>query len=374
MEAVGQLTGGIAHDFNNLLMVIGGSVELLRKRVPAEPGLTRLLDAASQSVARGGSLNQQLLAFARRQDLREESFCINANADALVHLAERAASEAISIRTDLAPDLWHCSTDVHQLETAVLNLSINARDAMPQGGQLLLKTQNRTIDAETAAFAEVEPGDFVAVSVTDTGVGMSSDVVARVFEPFFTTKAVGSGTGLGLSQVYGFAKQSGGFVAIDSTVGQGTTVTINLKRADPPSSSLAEKPSAKGPMHGDASILVIEDDHSVREMACSMLRSLGYRIVEAESGKAGLAQLGHSHFDLVFTDVILPEGISGIDVAEAVKASWPQTPVLLTSGYTADHLKLRSDSTLQVVTKPYNLATLSEAVRAALGGHVTLRH
>ena len=278
MEAVGQLTGGVAHDFNNLLMVIGGSLELLRKRVPSEPAITRLLDAASQGVARGGSLNQQLLAFARKQDLREEVFCVNANTDAFQQLIDRAVSEDVSVRFVLADHLWYCRTDPHQLETAILNLSINARDAMPTGGVLTLSTANRHVDPAEAMKWDASAGEYVAVSVSDTGTGMSPELIARVFEPFFTTKEIGRGTGLGLSQVYGFAKQSGGFVAIESNVGQGTCVTIHLLRSQGELAAPQLPERSSDVVGGKASVLLVEDDAGVREIAYEMLsRSRLYR-------------------------------------------------------------------------------------------------
>ena len=352
MEAVGQLTGGVAHDFNNLLMVIGGSLELLRRRTPDTPAVTRLLDAASQGVARGGSLNQQLLAFARKQDLREEVFCVNANADSFMQLVERAAREDIEVRRELAPDLWHCRTDPHQLETAVLNLSINARDAMPSGG----------------AQWDAQPGDYVAVCVSDTGVGMSPEVVSRVFEPFFTTKEVGRGTGLGLSQVYGFAKQSGGFVSISSEVGRGARVCINLKRAHASEAPPPAGPGRRRAAGGDASILVVEDDAGVRAVSSELLGELGYRVTEAATGVEALERLERERFDLVFSDVILPEGVSGMDVACAVAARWPHTAVLLTSGYTAQQLQSDLSPQPALLTKPYDGDQLATAVRAALQG------
>ena len=366
MEAVGQLTGGVAHDFNNLLMVIGGSLELLRRRVPDEPAITRLLDAASQSVARGGALNQQLLAFARRQDLREEVVCVNHNADAFLQLLERAVSEDIAIEQRLADHLWYCRTDPHQLETAVLNLAINARDAMPNGGLLTLSTCNRRVDAATAASWEVQPGDYVAVCVGDTGAGMAPEVLARVFEPFFTTKPIGRGTGLGLSQVYGFAKQSGGFVSIESEVGRGTEVAIHLRRTEMPAVEADRSKAKPEPIRGKAAILLIEDEPAVRAMTSEMLRDLGYHVTEAGTGRTGLDLLASRRFDLVFSDVILPEGFSGVDVARQVAESWPGTPVLLTSGYTAQRLKLDETARLKVLIKPYDVGQLSDAVRAAL--------
>ena len=366
MEAVGQLTGGIAHDFNNLLMVIGGSLELLRRRIPPDPKTTRLLDAASQGVARGGALNKQLLAFARRQDLREEVVCINQLTPSFLQLIERAVSEDIAIRTRTDEALWYCRTDPHQLQTAVLNLAINARDAMPDGGVLTLATENRHLDPSAAAAWEAQPGDYAVVAVEDTGVGMTPEILTRAFEPFFTTKPLGRGTGLGLSQVYGFAKQSGGFVAIESAPAEGARILIHLPRADPPAGrpAVQDEPSAR--VRGTASILVVEDDPAVRATAAEMLRDLGYRVSEASTGKRALEMLQTEAVDLVFSDVVLPDGVSGADVVRAVKQLTPQTAVLLTSGYTAQRLDPERTSGLKVLSKPYSEAELSEAVQSVL--------
>ena len=367
MEAVGQLTGGVAHDFNNLLMVIGGSLELLRRRVPAEPAITRLLDAASQGVARGGALNQQLLAFARRQDLREEVICVSRLAPAFLQLIERAVSEDIAIKTKEAAGLWRCRTDPHQLETAVLNLAINARDAMPDGGVLTVAITNRQVASQEAAPWEADGGAYVVVSVEDTGAGMAPEVLARVFEPFFTTKGVGRGTGLGLSQVYGFAKQSGGFVSIDSDAGKGTRVQIHLPRTE--EDVLAPSPAAPSSLvRGDAVVLVVEDDPAVRATTADMLRDLGYQVIEASDGRLALETIRSTAVDLVFSDVVLPGGMSGAEVAREVRALAPSTAVLLTSGYTARLVDLDQTSNVDVLSKPYDEAQLSEAVRKTLQG------
>jgi signal transduction histidine kinase len=365
MEAVGQLTGGIAHDFNNLLMIIGGSLEMLRRRVPASPVVTQLIDAAAQGVARGGKLNQQLLAFARRQDLRQEA--VRIDGETLRLLIERAVGEDISIRIETQDDLWCCLTDEHQLHTALLNLAINARDAMPSGGVLTLSLTNRTVSEAEAQPWEGKAGDYVVVSVTDTGEGMDAQIAARVFEPFFTTKPVGSGTGLGLSQVYGFAAQTGGFVSLRSKPNAGTTVMIHLPYADPPKAQPSEPSAEPARITGDAAILVVEDDASVRAVTCALLRELGYTVYEAGSGPEALVTLGAHAVDLVFSDVILPEGMTGLELAQTVHQKTPGLPVLLTSGYTAQRLNLAAEGDwLKLLRKPYSQAQLSEAVGAAL--------
>jgi signal transduction histidine kinase/CheY-like chemotaxis protein len=363
MEAVGQLTGGIAHDFNNLLMVIGGSLEMLRRRVPAEPAITRLLDAASQGVAKGGMLNQQLLAFARRQDLRIEVITVEDFIPSCRALIERALSEDIAIEISGDGVNHACRTDPHQLEAAVLNLAINARDAMPNGGTLKLATWRREV--RPGDTVEGPPGDYLVVSVSDTGVGMPQDIIDRVFEPFFTTKDVGRGTGLGLSQVYGFAKQSGGFVTIESVEGSGTSVMIHLPlcEAEARCGIASAGPSR---IEGAATILVVEDDPNVRAVTSAMLRDLGYTALEATTARAALALLDREAIDLVFTDVILPDGMSGVELAHEVAKARAATPVLLTSGYTAQRLNLAGDKDLQILNKPYDEARLSEAISKTL--------
>jgi len=363
MEAVGQLTGGIAHDFNNLLMVIGGSLEMLRRRVPAEPAVVRLLDAAAQGVAKGGMLNQQLLAFARRQDLRIEVITVEDFVPSCQALIERALREDIAIEVG-GDGLNHaCRTDPHQLEAAVLNLAINARDAMPDGGTLKLTTWRREV--RPCEALEGPPGDYLVVSVSDTGVGMPQDVIDRAFEPFFTTKEVGRGTGLGLSQVYGFAKQSGGFVTIESVPGAGTSVMIHLPLCEPEArGDLATV--ARSRIKGAATILVVEDDPNVRAVTSAMLRDLGYTALEATTARAALALLEREEIDLVFTDVILPDGMSGVELAHEVVKARAATPVLLTSGYTAQRLNLAGDKDLPILNKPYDEARLSEAVSKTL--------
>ena len=261
MEAVGQLTGGIAHDFNNILMIVGGSLSMLRRRVGSDPKILRLLEAASDGVERGSSINKQLLAFARRQDLAVENVKASNLMSSLIGLIKRAISEDIELLVDCTKDLWVTRTDPHQLEVAILNLAINARDSMPDGGCLKLAAYNEIVTSAFAQKWEADEGEYVAISISDTGYGMTSDVLKRVFEPFFTTKEVGRGTGLGLSQVYGFARQSGGFVSIESKLGEGTTVRVFLPRtllaAD--ASGLITSTSVR---HGTAKILVVEDASS----------------------------------------------------------------------------------------------------------------
>ena len=367
MEAIGQLTGGIAHDFNNLLMVIGGSLDMLDQRVAKNDKITRYLAAARHGVERGAKLNQQLLAFSRRQDLRAETICIEDLIDTFENLLDRAVGEAVTVNIEEAPEQWYCRTDLHQLETAILNLAINARDAMPQGGTLTLKTAIRKLDPQAATANGANVGDYVVVSVADTGVGMAADIVDRVFEPFFTTKDVGKGTGLGLSQVYGFARQSGGFVAIESHPGIGTTVSIHLPRATKPEATQAvASPSVE--VKGKGIVLVVEDDSDVRAVASSLLENLGYCVLEAETGSDAMKLIDRGErVDLVFTDVIMPGEMNGIDLVREMKVKHAGIPVLLTSGYTAQRIAMGElVEGLQLLRKPYTQVDLSIAVRRVM--------
>ena len=372
MEAVGQLTGGIAHDFNNLLLVIGGSLELLARRLPGDERTTRLLQSARNGVAGGAKLNQQLLAFARRQDLKLESVSINTLCPDLEQLLQRAANETIAVTVDCAADAWLCLTDPNQLQVAILNLAINARDAMPNGGKLALTMRNRTVEHDYAASWGAASGDYLAIAVGDTGQGMSADVITRAFEPFFTTKAVGMGTGLGLSQVYGFAKQSGGFVSIESgSRGRGnvgSTVTIYLPRTLQARAEIAPPTLLADAPHARANIvLVVEDNAEVRAISCAMLEDLGYSVVEAETADAAIAMVERGDpVDVVFSDVIMP-GMSGVDLVAEIRRLRPALPVLLTSGYTAQRtIPDECGGGLQLLRKPYSQARLSVAIREVI--------
>jgi PAS domain S-box-containing protein len=369
MEAIGQLTGGIAHDFNNLLMIIGGSLESLSRRVTLDERVQKLLDAARTGVARGAKLNEQLLAFARRQDMREEVVCLNDLLPTFETLLDRAVGETVTIDIEQAHQLWSCKVDPHQLETAILNLAINGRDAMNCSGTLRLATANAHISEEEAKRFEAACGDYVKVSVSDDGTGMDADVAARVFEPFFTTKEVGKGTGLGLSQVYGFAKQSNGFVSLDSHVGEGTTVSIYLPRTAPEPKTQAVAPAPAPSRDARGTVFLVEDDPDVRQATRAMLEELGYTVREAGSGRQALDALKEdAQADVVFTDVIMASGMSGIELARAIKAEYPQMPVLLTSGYTAQRLvPTAMNGDLPLLRKPYTLAELSKGLTDLIG-------
>jgi PAS domain S-box-containing protein len=369
MEAIGQLTGGIAHDFNNLLMIIGGSLESLSRRVQLDDRVQKLLDAARLGVARGARLNEQLLAFARRQDMREEAVCITDLLPTFETLLDRAVGEAVRVDVRRAADLWYCRTDPHQLETAILNLAINARDAMNDRGSLTLATRNAVVPAAQAEPNDVVAGEYIVVEITDDGPGMSPEIAARVFEPFFTTKELGKGTGLGLSQVYGFARQSGGFVELDSQLGRGTTVSIFLPRSDAAPPRVVESEAAPGPQRADGRVLLVEDDVDVRGATRSMLEELGYQVTEADSADVALDRLStEPEFDFVFTDVIMASGMTGIELAHTIKARQPDCPILLTSGYTAQRLvPTAKGGDLPILRKPYTLSQLADALAALTG-------
>lgn len=374
MEAVGQLTGGIAHDFNNLLMIIGGSLDMLGRRIADEPKVRRLLDSARQAVGRGAKLNQQLLAFSRRQDLQMEVVQINDLFPTFEHLLDRAVGETVKMEFIRDKALWVCRTDPHQLETAILNLAINARDAMPQGGRLAIKTSNRRVNHALASRWEASAGDYAVISVEDTGTGMSQEVLAHVFEPFFTTKDVGKGTGLGLSQVYGFAKQSGGFVTVNSAPGKGTCIEVFLKR------SMETRPTVRqisevSPEAGAGVVLVVEDDDAVRATTSGMLEDLGYSVLSAETGNAALKIIQeNTSLDLVFSDVVMPDGMSGAELAQRIGSLRPELPVLLTSGYTAQRVIPETPAgELALLKKPFSQADLSIAIRNIMAASLESR-
>jgi PAS domain S-box-containing protein len=372
MEAVGQLTGGVAHDFNNLLQVIIGNIETLQRNLPTESArLQRVARNAMTGAQRAASLTQRLLAFSRRQPLDPKPIDANVLVNGMSEMIHRTLGETISVETVLGAGLWRAEADPNELEASILNLAVNARDAMPNGGRLTLETGNAHIDESyVTAHREVLPGQYVVISVTDTGVGMDADTVAKAFEPFFTTKPVGRGTGLGLSQVYGFVKQSGGHVKIYSEVGQGTTVKLYLPRvgANPAEGDAGEQqllPEA-GP---EETVLVLEDDPDVRSYSAEILRELGYRVLEAHDGPSALRTLEqHPRVDLLFTDVVLPGGVTGAQVAAQAKASRPRLKVLFTTGYARNAIihHGRLDKGVQLITKPFSFNDLAGKVRDML--------
>ncbi|HEX6841695.1 MAG TPA: ATP-binding protein, partial [Stellaceae bacterium] len=370
MEAVGQLTGGIAHDFNNMLTVIAGNLELLEGKLGDEPRLLRLVTSAALAASRAEKLTQQLLTFSRRQQLRSQPIDFNQIVIGMDDLLHRTVGEHIEIRKQLAAELWPALADPNQIETALLNLILNARDAMPSGGHITIETGNTEV---AAGHREFSPGAYAVLSVTDTGQGMSDEVLAHVFEPFFTTKEVGKGTGLGLSQVYGFVKQSAGHVKVDSRVGGGTTVRLYLPRAEGVVGTAEGTPMREQQYRGSECVLVVEDDHGVRDFAVSVLRELGYQVLEAANGDAALDLLGGTpDVDLLFTDVVMPGALSGADLARAALERRPELRVLFTSGYTTRLVEKEwPDRRLELLRKPYRSIDLAERVRAVLNGAPT---
>jgi signal transduction histidine kinase len=371
LEAVGQLSGGIAHDFNNLLSVIQGNIETLKRRLPANAAdLHRLADAALRGSERAATLTQRLLAFSRRQPLAPKAVDANKLISGMSEMLWRALGESIAIETALAAGLWRIFADPHQIENALLNLVVNARDAMPEGGKLTIETANTFLDENYAAHHdEVTVGQYVMVAVSDTGTGMSGEIVKHAFEPFFTTKDVGQGTGLGLSQVYGFVKQSGGHVKIYSELGDGTTVKIYLPRQ----TAKGELADSTAPGAGTLSaaqgetILVVEDDHDVRSYSAEVLRELGYRVFEASDGGTALETIAEHPIDLLFTDVGLP-GMNGRQLADEALRRRPALKILFTTGYARNAIvhQGRLDPGLQLIVKPFNYAALAAKIRDVL--------
>jgi PAS domain S-box-containing protein len=371
MEAIGQLTGGVAHDFNNLLTVILGNLETLWRHIPADDGrLQRAADQATRGAQRAATLTQQLLAFSRRQPLNPKPTDVNRLVTGMSDLIRRTLSENISVETVLAGGLWRVEVDPHQLESALLNLAVNSRDAMPNGGKLTVETANAHLDENYAArFAEIAPGQYVVICVTDSGVGMTSEVLAHAFDPFFTTKPIGEGTGLGLSQVFGFVKQSGGHVKLYSEAGQGTTVKIYLPRmtGDAPLPEPEPAPViARG--HSSETILVVEDDDDVRSYSTESLRELGFTVLEASDGPTALRVLErHPEVKLLFTDVGLP-GFNGRELVSEARRRWPELKVLFTSGYARNAIvhQGRLDHGVELLTKPFTRAQLAARIRDVL--------
>ncbi|WP_343699183.1 ATP-binding protein [Caulobacter sp.] len=371
MEAVGQLTGGVAHDFNNLLTVIIGGLDTIKRSRPSdEARVQRAADMALQGAQRAASLTERLLAFSRRQPLAPKPVDANALVRDMTELLHRTLGEQIELEGVLTPRLWPIEADQNQLESAILNLAVNARDAMPDGGKLTIETANALLDESYAAIdAEVIPGQYVSIAVSDSGAGMSRETLARVFEPFFTTKEVGKGTGLGLSMVYGFAKQSGGHVTVYSEEGQGTTVKLYFPRhfgqaaQGPEASAVIAPSSSEGEM-----VLVVEDNDDVRAYSVMILSELGYGVIEAANAEAAIAVLASdARLDLLFTDVVLP-GKTGRSVADAAAQLRPSLKVLFTTGYSRNAIVHhgRLDPGVQLITKPFTFEQLAVRVREVI--------
>ncbi len=374
MEAVGTLAGGMAHDFNNLLAIIVANLDALLEAGGLEPGQVEHVRDALDGALRGADLTRSLLAFARRQPLQPTELDLNALISGLAQMLRRLLLEDVTVTLDLAADLWPVVADRAQLEAALLNLAGNARDAMPNGGRLRIATANRALNAEYCTLhPDLHPGDYAMIEVADDGIGMSPDVLARIFEPFFTTKHVDKGTGLGLSMVFGFVHQSGGHIEVYSEVGTGAVFRLYLPR------TLAAAPAVTEPLdtpcdpRGDGvSVLVVEDNAGLRRMAMRQLRELGYQPIEADCATAALAVLADQPIDLLFTDVIMPGGMSGVELAERALALRPGLRVLLTSGYPrsmADRGGRCADGRpLPMLQKPYRKGELARTLRGVLDG------
>ncbi len=370
MEAVGQLTGGIAHDFNNILTVILANADALQEEENLDVGVANRLDQIGQAVERASGLTRQLLAFSRKQPLNPKHTNINALVTTTGTLLRRALGEQIEIDSVLADSLWTVNIDRAQLETALINLCINARDAMPDGGKLLIETRNVTLDeAYIACNPDAVAGDYAMLSISDTGTGISPEVLAKVFEPFFTTKGVGKGTGLGLSMVYGFIKQSDGHITIDSEVGRGTSFKLYLPRSVGVQEEkvVCQQPSIPG---GRERIMVVEDNAQVRASVVQQLQYMGYAVSEAPNGTAALTvfETSAQPCDLMLTDVVMPGPLNGKALADEVSRRWPKTKIVFMSGYSEDVIthQGRLDAGVQLLSKPFRKNDLASIVRNTL--------
>ncbi|RWK60992.1 ATP-binding protein [Mesorhizobium sp.] len=371
MEAVGQLTGGIAHDFNNMLAVIVSALNLIERRLNRGEDVSQFIAAAKDGATRAASLIQRLLTFSRQQTLSPEPLDANQMVAEMSELLQRTLGEIVRLETVLAGGLWRVQADKNLLENAILNLAINARDAMPEGGRLTIETTNCHLDEAYAAEHATEPGQYVMVAVTDTGTGMTPDVMAKAFDPFFTTKGPGKGTGLGLSQVFGFVKQSGGHIKIYSEPGHGTSIKIYLPRlsgaVEAPKPSRAKKLASGS---GSEVVLLVEDDEQLLALTAQMLRDLGYGVIEARGGAEALAALSkHPEIRLLFTNVVTPD-MNGRRLAEEAQKRRPDLKLLFTTGYTRDAVVHNGvlDPGANLLQKPASVEQLAAKVRAVLDG------
>ncbi len=379
MESIGQLTGGVAHDFNNMLAIVVGSLDLAKRRLAAEgdPRVRECIDNAMDGARRAAQLTARLLAFSRQQPLEPRTLDLNKVVGGMSELLRRTIGEQLRVETVLAGGLWRVRADPSEMESAVLNLCVNARDAMPEGGRLTIETSNAHLDdAYAAVHAEVHAGQYVMVSVTDTGTGMPAEVIERAFDPFYTTKGAGRGTGLGLSQVHGFIKQSGGHVKIYSEPGVGTTVKLYLPRyfgADDPMSATILPTSVLPRAKDDEIVLVVEDEERVRHLSVDALRELGYTVVQAADASQALAVLAmQPRVDMLFTDVVMPD-MDGRRLADQARASRPGLKILYTTGYTRNAIVHNGvlDPDVAFVAKPFTIDQLARKVRQVLDGETS---
>jgi PAS domain S-box-containing protein len=350
LDALGQLTGGVAHDFNNLLMVIGGSAQVLKKYAGDEKS-RRAIEAIESAARRGAALTSQLLTFARRQNVNPQTIHLRERIGAVREILDMGVGSTVQLTTDVNDDVWPIKVDISELETALVNLTINARDAMPGGGTIKISAENVRLNDE------VNKGDFVAIRVSDTGSGIPADIVQKVFDPFFTTKPVGKGTGLGLSQVHGFAYQAGGLVALSSELGKGTTVTISLPRD---TAGIVSDKSHPATASGSGTILLVEDNPDVATASTGLLEQLGYAVRWVSNAEAALAEIAGDGIDLVFSDIVMPGKMDGLALAQAIRGKYPRLPILLATGY-SDTLRKVSLG-FQILRKPYEIHELSQAL------------
>jgi signal transduction histidine kinase len=367
MEAVGQLTGGVAHDFNNVLQIIGGNLQLVKLMGGVSDMARGRIDAALTGVERGGRLASHLLAFARRQPLQAVVIDPSVVLTDMEEMLRRVLGPQAQIETDIAPGVWSTAVDPSQLHNVILNLAINARDAMPGGGTLTLRARN--VPAGALQLAEVGTGDYVMIEVADTGKGMAAEVLQRAFEPFFTTKPTGQGTGLGLSMAYGFVKQSGGEILLKSTPGEGTSVKIFLRRSAAPAAEPEEESGVTPLFGGIETILVVEDEDDVRDATAQLLSTLGYHVLQAADADQAARMVEHgTRVDLLFTDVIMPGKMSSLELADVVRRHCPDAQILFTSGYAEGVLthEGKMDPSVSLLPKPYNPDVLSARIRHLL--------
>ncbi|WP_244448024.1 ATP-binding protein [Neorhizobium vignae] len=367
IEAIGQLTGGVAHDFNNLLMVISGGLEMLdRQTDPARR--KRLMDGMRQAAERGSGLTRQLLAFSRRQELQPQTIDLARQIGGMRELLDRSLRGDVHVTLEFSPDLWPVEVDASELELVVLNLAVNARDAMPRGGTIEIHAENLPLLDQGGSTK-----DFVTLSVSDNGSGMTREVQARVFEPFFTTKDIGKGSGLGLAQVHGFVQQSGGKIELQSEVGRGTKITLFLPRSSKeprPDHQHVDLHVARRPPASAGSVLLVEDDDEVAALVSEMLEDLGFQVVRAATAAAALGALANGRrVDVVFSDIMMPGGMNGVELAREIRARRLDLPILLTSGYSEVTKQAAEAQGIKILRKPYQLAELSEALRGALSRH-----
>ncbi|WP_167771275.1 PAS domain-containing sensor histidine kinase [Bradyrhizobium niftali] len=350
-DALGQLTGGVAHDFNNLLMIISGSLHTLKRGADDDAKLQRAISAIETATRRGAALTNQLLTFARRQSVNPQAIDFSERIGAIREVLDAGVGSAVRITFDIAREIWPIRTDVSEFETALLNLVINARDAMPDGGTVTISARNVVLDEAPLA------GEFVAIDIADTGLGIPADVVDKIFEPFFTTKPIGKGTGLGLSQVHGFAHQAGGTVKVASELGKGTVFSILLPRGtDVPARETAEVM----PFRGSGTVLLVEDNPDVAIVSIGLLEQLGYRVRRVPDAESALRELEQNGVDFVFSDIVMPGKMDGLTLAHHLRLIRPGLPILLATGYSEAAADVRGD--FPILRKPYEIHELSEAI------------